>query len=124
MGFSVLGGHFGEGIDLPGKRLLGAVIVGVGLPQLCLERNLIQKYFSEQYMDGYAYAYIFPGLNRVLQAAGRVIRTAEDRGIVLLIDERFARPPYNELMPEHWNIRYASQEDLSVMEMIEEFWEG
>lgn len=124
LGFSVLGGHFGEGIDLPGKRLLGAVIVGVGLPQLCLERNLIQKYFSEQYMDGYAYAYIFPGLNRVLQAAGRVIRTAEDRGIVLLIDERFARPPYNELMPEHWNIRYASQEDLSVTEMIEEFWEG
>ena len=123
LGFSVLGGHFGEGIDLPGKRLLGAVIVGVGLPQLCLERNLIQKYFSEQYMDGYAYAYIFPGLNRVLQAAGRVIRTAQDRGIVLLIDERFARPPYNELMPEHWNVRYASQEDLSVTEMIEEFWE-
>lgn len=124
LGFSVLGGHFGEGIDLPGKRLLGAVIVGVGLPQLCLERNLIQKYFSEQYMDGYAYAYIFPGLNRVLQAAGRVIRTATDRGIVLLIDERFARPPYDEIMPEHWNIRYASQEELSVLEIIEEFWES
>ena len=75
-------------------------------------------------MDGYAYAYIFPGLNRVLQAAGRVIRTAQDRGIVLLIDERFARPPYNELMPEHWNVHYASQEDLSVTEMIEEFWEN
>ena len=75
-------------------------------------------------MDGYAYAYIFPGLNRVLQAAGRVIRTATYRGIVLLIDERFGRPPYDEIMPEHWNIRYASQEELSVLEIIEEFWES
>lgn len=124
LGFSVLGGHFGEGIDLPGKRLLGAIIVGVGLPQLCIERNLIEKYFSEQYMDGYAYAYIFPGLNRVLQAAGRVIRTSEDRGIILLIDERFSRPPYYELMPEHWNVRYASQEDCSVCELIQEFWDN
>lgn len=124
VGFSVLGGHFGEGIDLPGELLLGAIIVGVGLPQLSCDRNLIKAYFDEQYFDGYAYSYIYPGMNRVLQAAGRVIRTAEDRGVILLIDTRFARPPYDELFPDHWRVRFLSQEDVSYSELLEDFWQN
>ena len=84
VGFAVMGGIFGEGIDLVGDRLVGAGIVGVGLPQLCLERDLIRHYFDEAYIEVFDYAYTFPGMNRVLQAAGRVIRTDADRGTVLL----------------------------------------
>lgn len=123
LGFSVLGGHFGEGIDLPGRQLIGAIVVGVGLPMLSPERNLIKGFFDEQYLDGYGYAYVYPGLNRVLQAAGRVIRTETDRGVVLLIDSRYGRPPYDELMPDHWDVRYLSQEDLSYDELLADFWE-
>ena len=88
-GFAVLGGIFGEGIDLVGERLIGAVIVGVGLPQLCVERDLIRDYFEARKCPGFDYAYTFPGMNRVLQAIGRVIRSDTDRGAVLLIDARF-----------------------------------
>ena len=123
VGFSVLGGHFGEGVDLPGERLIGAVIVGVGLPQLSPERNLIKEYFDSIDMDGYGYAYVYPGLNRVLQAAGRVIRTDTDRGVVLLIDSRYARPPYTELMPQEWQMHYLSQEERSYRDLLEDFWE-
>ena len=89
VGFAVLGGIFGEGIDLVGERLIGAVIVGVGLPQLCVERNLIRDYFQQQNAAGFDYAYTFPGMNRVLQAIGRVIRSETDHGVALLIDARF-----------------------------------
>ncbi|HUS37642.1 MAG TPA: ATP-dependent DNA helicase, partial [Verrucomicrobiae bacterium] len=98
IGFAVLGGIFGEGIDLVGDRLIGAIIVGVGLPQLCLERDLISERFAARQLDGYDFAYRFPGMNRVLQAAGRVIRTEKDRGFVLLIDRRFAESRYRQLM--------------------------
>jgi len=102
VGFAVMGGVFGEGIDLVGDRLIGAVIVGVGLPQLCVERDLIRDYFQHHIGTGFDYAYTFPGMNRVLQATGRVIRSEEDRGVVLLIDARFKEPRYRRLFPAWW----------------------
>ncbi len=103
VGFAVMGGIFGEGIDLVGERLVGAVIVGVGLPRICLERDLIRGYFDERNLPGFAYAYTYPGMNRVLQAAGRVIRGEADRGLILLVDRRFSQEQYRELFPAHWN---------------------
>lgn len=102
-GFCVLGGVFSEGIDLAGERLIGSVIVGVGLPQLNPEQNIIRDYFSAKNGMGYEYAYMYPGMNKVLQAAGRVIRSADDRGVVLLIDDRFTRRDYRALFPAHWS---------------------
>jgi DNA excision repair protein ERCC-2 len=102
VGFAVMGGVFGEGIDLVGDRLSGAAIVGVGLPGISLERELIKDYFANLQGTGFEYAYLYPGMNRVLQAAGRVIRTAEDRGVVLLIDHRFSTHQYRVLFPPHW----------------------
>lgn len=101
-GFAVLGGVFSEGVDLPGERLTGVVVVGTGLPQVCLEQELIRAWFDEQGKPGFDYAYTFPGFNRVLQAAGRVIRTEEDTGRALLLDHRYATPRYHELFPTHW----------------------
>ena len=103
VGFAVMGGIFGEGIDLVGTRLSGAAIVGVGLPAVCLERELIREYFAGRMDQGFEYAYVYPGINRVLQAAGRVIRTETDRGVVLLIDRRYGSLPYPALLPRHWN---------------------
>jgi DNA excision repair protein ERCC-2 len=102
VGFAVLGGIFGEGIDLVGERLIGAIIVGVGLSQLSLERNLIRDHFEEKLGAGFDYAYTFPGMNRVLQATGRVIRSETDKGVVLLIDARFGQSGYGRLFPEWW----------------------
>ena len=102
LGFSVMGGIFGEGIDLVGDALSGAVIVGVGLPMVCLEQELIREHFARRGCDGFAYAYVYPGMCRVLQAAGRVIRSETDVGRVVLIDERFSQPMYRALLPEHW----------------------
>jgi len=102
VGFAVLGGIFGEGIDLVGERLVGAVIVGVGLPQLCVERNLIRDHFQKLNAAGFEYAYTYPGMNRVLQAVGRVIRSETDRGAVLLIDARFQELRYRRLFPAWW----------------------
>jgi len=99
--FVVMGGIFSEGIDLKGERLTGAIIVGVGLPKICLERNIIRDYFDDKNGLGYEYAYMYPGMNKVLQAAGRVIRTETDKGIVVLIDERFAYKSYKDIFPPH-----------------------
>ena len=104
IGFAVMGGIFGEGIDLMGDRLSGAVIVSVGLPAVCPERNLIRAYF-DQNGEGFDFAYRFPGINRVLQAAGRVIRSDKDRGAILLVDSRFCRSDYRLLLPSQWMIR-------------------
>ncbi len=111
VGFAVLGGIFGEGIDLTGERLIGAVIVGVGLPQLCVERDLIRDYFQVQTGAGFDYAYTFPGMNRVLQAIGRVIRSETDCGVALLIDTRFAESRYRRLFPEWWQPTRARSVD-------------
>ncbi|MCL1859297.1 MAG: ATP-dependent DNA helicase [Oscillospiraceae bacterium] len=103
VGFCVMGGIFSEGIDLTGDRLNGAIIVGVGLPKLSSERDIIKRYFETKNNLGYEYSYMYPGMNKVLQAAGRVIRTENDRGIVLLLDERFNYNYYRQLFPGHWN---------------------
>jgi DNA excision repair protein ERCC-2 len=106
VGFAVMGGIFGEGIDLVGDRLSGAVIVSVGLPAVCPERDLIRAYFDQQ-DNGFDVAYRFPGINRVLQAAGRVIRSDRDRGAILLVDKRFCRSDYRFLLPSQWTIQYV-----------------
>lgn len=122
LGFGVLGGVFGEGVDLVGQRLIGAAIVGVGLPQVGPRQEMLRRYFEQTRGDGFDYAYRFPGFNKVLQAAGRVIRTAGDKGVVLLIDDRFAAAGYRQLFPEHWrNCRYLyGPEELA--EQLSAFW--
>ena len=102
LGFCVLGGIFSEGIDLKKDRLIGAIIVGTGIPMVCNEREILKGYFEERGDCGFDYAYRYPGMNKVLQAAGRVIRTAEDLGIVVLLDERFCTAPYLKMFPREW----------------------
>ena len=122
VGFAVLGGIFSEGIDLKGDRLVGAIVVGVGLPQICLERNIISNYFREKNGLGYEYSYRYPGMNKVLQASGRVIRSEEDKGIVLLIDERFSNYQYKRMYPRHWG-GYKEVTNLDGLNLyIEDFW--
>ena len=122
IGFCVLGGSFSEGVDLPGGRLIGSIIVGVGIPGLSDERNIIRDYYADQNGMGYEYAYVYPGMNHVLQAAGRVIRTDTDRGIVVLLDQRYAEPRYTELFPPHWeDVKFASDAQ-SLAKIIAQFW--
>jgi DNA excision repair protein ERCC-2 len=121
VGFAVLGGIFGEGIDLVGERLIGAVIVGVGLPQLCVERDLIRDYFQQQNAMGFEYAYTFPGMNRVLQAIGRVIRSETDYGVVLLIDARFNETRYRRLFPAWWKFLRV-RNTASLSDAVSNFW--
>lgn len=122
VGFCVLGGSFSEGIDLPGTRLIGTVIVGVGIPAISSERNIMREYFENTRENGYDYAYTYPGMNRVLQAAGRVIRTENDRGVVVLLDDRYATEQYKAMLPEQWShIKYVhSAGELS--ETVKKFW--
>jgi len=121
IGFCVLGGIFSEGIDLKGDSLIGAIIVGTGLPQVCKERELIKNYFDSVDEDGFDYAYRFPGMNKVLQAAGRVIRTAEDVGVVALLDERFCTSSYSRLFPREWNnVKVMRPNDAA--DLIKNFW--
>ncbi len=121
VGFAVMGGIFGEGIDLVGDRLLGVVVVGVGLPAICLERELIKEYFNNALGAGFEYAYTYPGINRVLQAAGRVIRSEKDRGVVLLIDQRYARFQYKVLLREEWDPVWA-HDTRQLTEALQKFW--
>ena len=86
-----MGGVFSEGIDLTEDKLIGAMIIGTGLPQVCLERELLKYYFDRKNLNGFDYAYLYPGMNKVLQSAGRVIRTDQDRGVITLLDDRFSR---------------------------------
>ncbi|MCP3738412.1 ATP-dependent DNA helicase [Rossellomorea sp. BNER] len=102
VGFAVLGGIFSEGIDLKGDRLNGVVVVGVGLPQISMERDIIKEYFQNKGKNGYDYSYVYPGMNKVLQAGGRLIRTEKDCGIIVLVDDRFLSPKYQSLLPEEW----------------------
>ncbi len=124
VGFAVMGGLFGEGIDLAGERLVGAVVVGVGLPQICLERDLIRGYYDEQENAGFAYGYAYPGMNRVLQAAGRVIRSDTDRGLLLLIDRRFSRADYREQYPPSWGAPRATRSGEAIRGEVSAFWNG
>ncbi len=123
IGFCVLGSIFSEGIDLAGRALLGSLIVGTGLPMLCNEREVIRDYFDRTGGQGYNYAYRYPGVNKVLQAAGRVIRTAEDLGVLLLLDDRFLDQEYRGLLPEDWDKVYQVNEH-NIGLLLEEFWAG
>ena len=102
IGFCVMGGIFSEGIDLKAERLIGAIVVGPGLPQVCRERELLKNFYDARGEDGFFYAYLCPGMNKVLQSAGRVIRTEADEGVILLLDERFAAARYRNLFPAEW----------------------
>lgn len=124
VGFAVMGGLFSEGIDLVGDRLIGTIIVGVGLPQICLERNIINDYFKKKNNQGFEYAYMYPGMNKVMQAAGRVIRREEDKGIVLLIDERFIHRKYYKLFPKEWNNPRICKNSNELGITIGGFWEN
>ena len=121
VGFVVMGGIFGEGIDLVGERLSGAVIIGVGLPGISPERELMKSYFNEIGDEGFAYAYTYPGMNRVLQAAGRVIRSDNDRGVILLVDRRFLTYEYQSLLPEEWNPVVVDNNNR-LKQALEFFW--
>ncbi|MCR5503495.1 MAG: ATP-dependent DNA helicase [Lachnospiraceae bacterium] len=121
VGMCVLGGIFSEGIDLRNDSLIGALVVGTGIPMVCGERELLKSYFDRDGVSGYDYAYKFPGMNKVMQAAGRVIRTEEDVGVVALLDERFLQTGYLRLFPREWsNYRIVSKETVS--EKLDSFW--
>ncbi|HWR45639.1 ATP-dependent DNA helicase [Sporomusa sp.] len=122
VGFAVLGGVFGEGIDLIGERLVGAVVVGVGLPKVCLEREIIRQWFDKDNRQGFEYAYVYPGMNKVLQAAGRVIRTEYDRGLVLLIDDRFSQSRYKRLFPPEWQGAVRTNSVSRIADEAKRFW--
>ena len=121
--FCVMGGIFGEGIDLKNDRLIGAVIVGTGLPQISNEREILKQYYDKQGLSGFDYAFRYPGINKVLQAAGRVIRTQEDRGIIVLLDERFLQSDYNALYPREWKNRIVGNVETIDAEICK-FWEN
>ena len=121
IGFCVMGGIFSEGIDLKKDSLIGALIVGTGIPQVCCERELLKKYFDEQGENGFDYAYRIPGMNKVLQSAGRVIRTADDIGVIALLDERFLEYQYKRMFPREWN-QYEVVDVDEVAKRVEKFW--
>ena len=122
IGFGVLGGIFSEGIDLTNEKLIGTLIIGTGLPQVCNEREILKSYFDQKGLYGFDYAYRYPGMNKVLQAAGRVIRTEDDRGVILLLDERFQREKGEEIFPKEWADCERCRLDI-VEEKIRLFWE-
>ncbi len=122
IGLCVLGGIFGEGIDLTDSQLIGAVIVGTGLPMICTERELYRDYFNKQKKSGFTYTYQYPGMNKVLQAAGRVIRTDTDRGAILLLDDRFLQDSYQQLFPREWFPHHVVNV-TSMKNLLQEFWE-
>ncbi|MGN0288368.1 MAG: ATP-dependent DNA helicase [Lachnospiraceae bacterium] len=121
LGFCIMGGIFGEGIDLKQDSLIGAILVGTGLPQVCMEREILKKYFQEREGTGFEYAYRYPGMNKVLQAAGRVIRTQSDLGIVALLDERFLQSSYTRMFPKEWR-EYEIADVDTIGHKIEKFW--
>ena len=116
-----MGGIFSEGIDLKNDRLIGTIIVGTGLPQICNERELIAEYFKENSMNGFDYSYKIPGMNKVMQAAGRVIRTDEDKGVIVLLDDRFLEYSYRQMFPREWDDIVVTNVD-SVEDTIRHWW--
>lgn len=121
IGFCVLGGVFSEGIDLKNDSLIGAIIVGTGLPQVCNEREIVKAYFDGAGENGFDYSYRYPGMNKVLQAAGRVIRTVEDVGIIALLDERFLQFAYRRMFPREWD-NFETVSLSTVGKRVERFW--
>ena len=123
VGLCVMGGIFSEGIDLKEDRLIGTAIVGTGLPQVCEERELFKQYYDEKNGHGFDYAYLYPGINKVFQAGGRVIRTSSDRGVILLLDERFAGNSYSHLFPKEW-VPYKITNKKGMKDILHSFWEN
>lgn len=123
VGLCVMGGIFSEGIDLTADRLIGAVVVGTGLPQVCNDREILKDFFDKKGMRGFDYAYLYPGMNKVLQSAGRVIRTENDKGVILLLDERFLQRQYLEIFPREWN-QYQVCQITNMAEYLETFWQA
>ena len=122
VGIAVLGGAFSEGIDLVGERIIGVAVVGVGIPQICFERDLIRNYFDKTEKKGYEYAYVSPGINKVMQALGRVIRSETDRGVALLIDDRYLTKPYQVIFKSMYsNYEVVTSKD-DIKEQVENFW--
>jgi Rad3-related DNA helicase len=122
LGFAIMGGRFAEGIDYQGDALIGAIIVGVGLPQANTEQQLIQQDFDLLQLDGFDYAFRFPGLIRVKQSAGRVIRSEQDRGVVILLDRRFQQAAYARHLPVHWNPEHC-KDPHSLEQSLSAFWQ-
>ena len=123
VGFCVLGGIFGEGIDLKGERLIGTIIVGPGLPMIGEERELLREYYDNRSGKGFNYAYLYQGMNKVLQAGGRVIRTMEDKGVVLLLDDRFLQGQYQKLLPREW-LPHIVSKSHEIEGDLQRFWDG
>lgn len=122
VGFALLGGIFSEGIDLKNDQLIGVGIVSVGLPGINDEANLIRDYFDQLNHQGFSYAYQLPGFNNVSQAAGRVIRTTTDKGVIVLMDHRFSQARYRNIFPDHWtNVRVINQPD-QLKKQLQAFW--
>lgn len=122
VGLAIVGGSFSEGIDLVDERLIGVVVVGVGLPQICYERDLIKNYYEKKSSKGFEYSYLNPGMNKVMQAVGRVIRSEKDRGAVLLIDERFMSTRYRELFKREWSNYKVVISEEDIKNNLDEFW--
>jgi len=121
LGFAIMGGRFAEGIDYRGEALIGAILVGVGLPQASLEQELIREDFDALELDGFDYAFRFPGLTRVQQSAGRVIRDESDRGVVVLLERRFRQAAYARHLPRHWRLQYCNDAE-SLEQSLAAFW--
>jgi Rad3-related DNA helicase len=121
LGFAIMGGRFAEGIDYRGDALIGAIVVGVGMPQVNTEQQLIQRDFDAMQLDGFDFAFRFPGLLRVKQSAGRVIRSEQDRGVVVLLERRFQQPVFVAHLPQHWNPVYC-KDDESLQQSLRLFW--
>ena len=124
VGFCVLGGVFSEGIDLPDEKLIGAILVGIGLPGLSSELNILKEYFDRTREDGYNFAYLYPAMIKTAQAAGRVIRSESDRGVVVLIDERYRDPNIIKLLPAHWRDLHYTGDPYSLSKYLEKFWKN
>ena len=122
IGFCVMGGIYSEGIDLAGESLIGAVVIGIGIPALSYEREAISAYYDDKYEEGKQFAYIYPGVNRVLQAAGRVIRREDDRGVIVLIDDRFDDPIYKTVIPKLWSGMKFIATPKELREELDKFW--
>lgn len=122
IGLCVMGGIFSEGIDLRSNRLIGVIIVGTGLPMVCNERELFRSYYDRHNGNGFDYAYLYNGMNKVLQSAGRVIRTHEDHGVIVLLDERFTNRQYQNLFPREW-FPHEVTGHANFPSLVEEFWE-
>lgn len=121
--FCIAGGIFGEGVDLTGEALIGVVIIGVPLPKVSFSQQILSDYFEKKYQEGFSYAYLYPAVNKVLQSAGRLIRTETDRGVIVLLDDRYTRAEYKALFPTDWNDIRTVTED-TVEEYLKEFWKS